>query len=291
MFFAKRPLRLKKDISIVILLLQTRQKNNANVLTGSSSVRGPISKTFEIWWILAPERLERMRGRPSSSLPPWPLFIWSCWTKIADLDMFAAENHSHTRLPPSYVDCTRGRATRIGRSSVRGALATTDAVVEIISDLQINLQFSIRLDEVCRLFGSINQSRARHYLHYGVLDCQQYRVRCSSMNEQSGDYHLIWTIYTNTHTHTLSLSLSVKRGYFGLSIVSGSWNWGWNFFFFYIISFVLISLTHWFSKKNPTRNKELTRFTLTLFDKFVAEKGARWSYLLVGRIQTVFLSY
>ena len=30
--------------------------------------------------ILAPERLERMRGRPSSSLPPLPLFIWSCWT-------------------------------------------------------------------------------------------------------------------------------------------------------------------------------------------------------------------
>ena len=44
-FFTKRAPGVKKDISIVILLLQTRQKNNANVLTGSSSFRRPISKT------------------------------------------------------------------------------------------------------------------------------------------------------------------------------------------------------------------------------------------------------
>ena len=87
---------------------------------------------------------------------------------------------------------------------------------------------SIHLDEVCRLFGFINRSRARRYLHNRVLDCQQYRVWCRFMDVQCGDYHsVLWTIITHT------LCVCVERGYIGPSTVPGSWEWGWKFFRFF----------------------------------------------------------
>ena len=58
------------------------------------------------------------RGCTDVLLPPFlpgPYF-WSFWTKIAHLDIPAAENHDHTCLSPSYVDCLRGGSTRINRS-------------------------------------------------------------------------------------------------------------------------------------------------------------------------------
>ena len=95
----------------------------------------------------------------------------------------------------------RGGATRISRSSVGGVPATMDAVIKIMSDLRSKPPSCIRLGEVCRLFGSTKRSRDRRlYLHYGVLDCQQHRVCCSSLDEQCGDI-----LYYELYLHSLSL--------------------------------------------------------------------------------------
>ena len=68
-------------------------------------------------------------------------------------------------------------------------------------------------------------------------------------------YPLLWTIFT--------LSLCVERGYIGPSMVPRPWKWGWNFFgFFKSLVLSSLALSLWFSKKSPTRNKELTSFTL-----------------------------
>ena len=100
---------------------------------------------------------------------------------------------------------------------------TMDAVIRVASDLRSNPPPSIRLDEVCRLFGFINRSHTRQYLHNRVLDCQQYRVWCRSTNVQCGDYHsVLWTIFTNT--------LCVERGSINGTRIMGM---GWNFFLFF----------------------------------------------------------
>ena len=147
-----------------------------------------------------------------SSSSCWFLF-WSCWTKIAHLNM--PEKHSHTRLSiislgilpvlQPQVECTCGGARRISRSSARGAPrpATMEAVIKckvqsiilcwFAKEPAVSLTAKLRLDEVCRLFGFINRNHARQYKSTGLSTIQ-------SVIQLYGCtvwwLSLVWTIYT-----------------------------------------------------------------------------------------------
>ena len=147
-----------------------------------------------------------------SSSSCWFLF-WSCWTKIAHLNM--PEKHSHTRLSiislgilpvlQPQVECTCGGARRISRSSARGAPrpATMEAVIKckvqsiilcwFAKEPAVSLTAKLRLDEVCRLFGFINRNHVRQYKSTGLSTIQ-------SVIQLYGCtvwwLSLVWTIYT-----------------------------------------------------------------------------------------------
>ena len=100
----------------------------------------------------------------------------------------------------------------------------------------------------CSLLFARVWNQARQCLHDRVLNCLQYRVLCSSMDVQCGDYHLC-----GLYLH--SLSLSVKRGYVGPSMVSGSWD-GAGGIFVFLNTFVFFSLARFgFSKKSDEKQR------------------------------------
>ena len=101
----------------------------------------------------------------------------------------------------------------------------------------------------CSLLSACVWNQARQCLHDRVLNCLQYRVLCSSMDVQCGDYHLC-----GLYLH--SLSLSVKRGYVGPSMVPGSWEWGWGHFYFSTLLFFLFARSLWFFKKVRRETKK-----------------------------------
>ena len=147
-----------------------------------------------------------LRGCADVLLPPWPLVL-----EFKRLDKDRPFGHacswkSRPHTFPAVISWMRGGATTpgINRSSVWGAPATMDAVIKIASkNLRSNPPSSLRLDEVYRLFGSINRNHARHHLllilHYRVLDCQQHRVWCGSMDEQC----VVTVIYYGLYLHPL----------------------------------------------------------------------------------------
>ena len=214
------------------------------------------------------------RERPSSFPPPWPLDLFGLDKDHPFEHAWKARAHT-SRSPTMTVRMARrSYTTRSSRSSVRGVPATMDAVIRVASDLRSNPPSSIRLDEVCRLFGFIHRSHARQYLHNIVLDCQQYRVWCRSIYGCT-----VWWLSFSAVDYIYTLY--VERGYIGPSRVPGSWE-GAGTFFFVVNTFAFVYFFHSLAlvfQRSPTRNKESTRFTLTVKESkpFLCLHMCRWS--------------